>query len=70
MYEIEKYVEGMSVLDNAYDKIYDYEWLYDSYLEARKGKRYKPEIMRFTDDLEGGLIGIQNDLIWGTYKSC
>jgi len=68
MYEIEKYVDGMSVLDNVYDKIYDYDWLYDSYLEARKGKRYKNEVMRFTDDLEGGLIGIQNDLIWESYE--
>lgn len=68
MYELEKFTDGMSVLENVYEQIYDYDWLYDSYLEARKGKRYKNEILRFTDDLESGLIGIQNDLIWESYE--
>jgi len=66
-YEIEKYVEGMSVVDNVFDTICDYEDLYTSYLEARRGKRMRDDVMTFTDRLEENLISLQNDLIWGMY---
>ncbi len=68
MYEIEHYVNGMTVLDNIYDKLCEFEELYQSYLEARKGKRYRGEIMRFTDNLEENLMIIQNELIWEMYR--
>lgn len=61
-------VPGMAVLDNVYDDICQYEELYQSHLEARKGKRYRNDVMLFTDDLEGNLIQLQNELIWQTYK--
>lgn len=35
---------GMSVIDNIYDKICEYEELYQSYIEARKGKRYRDDV--------------------------
>lgn len=59
---------GMSVLDDVYDGICEYEELYNSHLEARKGKRYRDDVMKFTDRLEENLIEIQNELIWQTYK--
>lgn len=65
---ISETIEGMTVLDGAYDRICDYEELYNSYLEARKGKRYREDVLVFTDRLEENLIQIQNELIWQTYK--
>lgn len=60
--------QGMTVLDDVYDNICEYEWLYQSHLEARKGKRYRNDILVFTDNLEENLIQIQNELLWETYS--
>lgn len=54
---------------NLYPKIYDFENLYQSYLKARKGKRYQSDVLKFTANLEENLIGIQNELIWNQYQS-
>lgn len=54
-------------IDNIYPKIYDFENLYCAYMEARKCKRYRQEIMAFGQNLEENLITIQNELIWRTY---
>lgn len=59
---------GMEILDDVYDGICEYEELYNSHLEARKGKRYRDDVLVFTDRLEENLIEIQNELIWQTYK--
>lgn len=59
---------GMAILDDVYDGICEYEELYKSHLEARKGKRYRDDVLVFTDKLEENLIEIQNELIWQTYK--
>ncbi|WP_427340947.1 reverse transcriptase domain-containing protein [Caloranaerobacter sp. DY30410] len=53
---------------NLYEKIYDFENLYQAYLEARKNKRYRQDVLEFTANLEENLIQIQNELIWKTYK--
>jgi retron-type reverse transcriptase len=58
----------MKRISNLYSKIYDFENLYEAYLEARKGKRYRHDVMRFTANLEENLIQIQNELIYKTYK--
>ena len=34
----------INYLTDAYDRIYDYEELYNSYLEARKNKRYRDDV--------------------------
>lgn len=57
----------MKRIGNIYPKIYDFENLYLAYLEARKCKRYRQEVMTFTANLEENLIEIQNELIWRTY---
>ena len=54
-YQITPYSEGMSVLSDVYGKMCSYEDLEISYREARKGKRYRPEILNFSDTLETGL---------------
>lgn len=58
----------INCLENIYPRIYDYEELYNSYLEARKNKRYRDDVLKYTDDLESNLIELQNELIWQTYK--
>lgn len=54
---------------HLYERIYDFENLHQAYLRARKGKRHKPEVLSFERDLEGSLIQLQNELIWGQYKT-
>lgn len=58
----------MQTLNNIYHKIYEFEELYDAHLNARKRKRYRDDVMIFTDNLEENLIELQNELIWDTYK--
>lgn len=65
---ISETTEGMATLDDIYDRICEYEELYQSHLEARKGKRYRGDVLVFTDRLEENLIELQNELIWQTYK--
>lgn len=61
-------IPGMVTLDDIYDEICSYEGLHQSHLEARKGKRYRDDVLVFTDRLEENLIELQNELIWQTYK--
>lgn len=58
----------MKRLDNLYEKIIDYENLWNAYLEARKGKRFRGEILEFTHNVEEELITLQNELIHKTYR--
>lgn len=58
----------MKRVGNLYEQIYDFENLHQAYLEARKGKRYRDDVLKFTANLEENLIQIQNELIYGTYK--
>lgn len=53
---------------HIYEQIYDFENLYLAYLEARKGKRYRDEVLEFSANLEENLIEIQNELIWKMYE--
>jgi len=50
-------------------QIYDFAALERAYRRARAGKRTRPEVMRFERDLEGELIALQNELIWGEYRT-
>lgn len=59
----------MKTYDNLYPKIYDFESLYNGYLRARKGKRHHAEVLKFENNLEGELIQLQNELIWGEYRT-
>lgn len=55
-------------IKNIYQQIYDFENLHHAYLEARKNKRYRREVLAFSNNLEENLITIQNELIWKTYE--
>lgn len=58
----------METLRNIYPKIYDFENLYQAYLEARKNKRFREDVLRFSAHLEENLIQLQNELIYKTYS--
>lgn len=54
--------------NNIFPKIYDFELLHAAYLRARAGKRDRLEVQAFEVNLEGNLIQLQNELIWGQYQ--
>lgn len=53
---------------HVFEQMYDYETLYGGYLLARRGKRFKDQVLRYTSDLEENLIDAQNNLIWHSYE--
>jgi len=55
--------------NNLFPQIYDFAALHAAYLRARSGKRAHHEVQRFEQDLEGNLIALQNELIWGQYRT-
>ncbi len=52
----------------VFERVYDYRNLYEAYIKARKQKRYRGEVLQFSYALEENLIGLQNELVWKTYK--
>lgn len=55
-------------IKNVYDEICSFENLYKAYLNARKNKRFRDEVLEFTNNLEEYLIDIQKDLMNHTYE--
>lgn len=58
----------MKSIKNIYEKIYDFENLYEAWEQARKGKRYREDVLIFNRNLEEHLIEIQNELIYEMYE--
>ncbi len=56
-----------TTIKDIFPAIYDFENLYEAWENARKGKRYREEVLQFSYDLEANLIDIQNHIINGTY---
>ena len=59
---------SMKRIKNIYESIYSFDNLFEAYLSARKGKRFRQDVLRFTANLEENLIALQNELMWGTYN--
>ncbi|MBQ6024521.1 MAG: RNA-dependent DNA polymerase [Lachnospiraceae bacterium] len=55
-------------IENAWNEICSYQSLVKAHENARKGKRYRPEVLGFTARLEDYLIEIQEKMIDGTYE--
>lgn len=55
-------------INEVFDSICDFEELYAAYRDARKQKRYRRDVMEYTEKLEENLISTQNELLWETYK--
>jgi len=58
----------INTINNAWDDICSYPSLIKAHENARKGKRYRPEVLGFTSKLEDYLIEIQDKLKDGTYE--
>lgn len=54
---------------NLFPAIYDFASLHAAYRRARRGKRTRHEVRQFEVNLEGNLIELQNELIWGMYRT-
>lgn len=59
---------GLKKIKGIFPQIYDFENLFCAYKAAIKSKRYRPDVMEYTDKLEDNLIILQNELIWETYE--
>lgn len=59
----------MKSYSGLFEAVYPFDALHAAYRRARRGKRDRPEILRFERDLEGELIQLQNELIWGEYRT-
>lgn len=58
----------MKRVGQLFERIVDYENLFEAYLNARKGKRFRGEVLEFTNTVEEELIQLQNELIYETYQ--
>ena len=58
----------MKKIKGLFPKIYDFENLFYAYKAAIKCKRYRQDVMEYTDQLEDNLIILQNEFIWGLYE--
>lgn len=58
----------MQTIKNIFPLIYDFENLFNAYKKAIKCKRYRADVMEYTDRLEENLIELQNEFIWKTYS--
>jgi retron-type reverse transcriptase len=66
--QVEQKGKSVKTFKNLYPKIYDFETLYIAYCNAKRGKRYRDEVLIFTANLEENLITLQNELIHKTYE--
>lgn len=58
----------MKRLANLYPQITSFEFLYEAYRQARKGKRERKEVLEFTYSLEENLIQIEDELLCKAYR--
>ena len=54
--------------NNLYARIVDFDNLWQAYLSARKGKRYRREVAEFSVRLEENLLNIHNHLMWESWQ--
>lgn len=55
--------------DGLFERMVTFESLLLAHMRARKGKRQRPAVLRFEHELEGNIIQLQNELIWGSYRT-
>jgi len=53
---------------NLYPGICEFDNIHHAYIKARRLKRYKADVLRFSGRLEENLIDIHNHLTWKTYQ--
>lgn len=58
----------MKPIKGLWEQITAFEDLYAAYRSAVKGKRFRKEVLAFSDNLEASLFDLQRDLLQGTYE--
>ena len=58
----------MKTHTHLFEHVVTFDALHAAYLRARRGKRRAWPCRSFERDLEGNLIQLQNELIWGQYR--
>ncbi len=58
----------MKTFKSFFETICSFENLFDAYLKARKGKRYRNDVLEFSYNLEENLIELSKQLKNGTYE--
>lgn len=53
---------------SLYQEIINFDNLMQAYHAARKRKRYRPEVVRYTANLEENLINLHNHLVWQSWR--
>lgn len=57
-----------SVIEDAFDEICSFDSLMEAHRNARKGKRYRDDVLRFTSNLESNIINLSGQLSCGSYE--
>ncbi len=55
-------------LQNVYQEMTSFDWLERAYRNARKQKRYRDEVLAFSNDLDANLLRIQEQMRAGTFQ--
>ena len=58
----------MKTYNDLFRHVITFDALFKAYQKARRGKRKSWPCRYFEKDLEGNLIQLQNDIMWGSYK--
>lgn len=54
--------------NNLYSQVIDFDNVWQAYLAAREGKRYRREVAQFAVNLEENLLNIHNHLLWESWQ--
>ncbi|MDZ7804352.1 reverse transcriptase/maturase family protein [Thiohalophilus sp.] len=54
--------------NGLWDELISWDNLVQAYQDARRGKRYKPDVLRFHRHWEERLLNIHNHLVWGSWQ--
>lgn len=63
----ESMTRNINTVNNAWEVITEFEYLCDADHNARKGKRYRAEVLAFTAQFERNVFAIQAQMLGGTY---
>ena len=58
----------MTVIQDAWEVVTSFGWMLEANRNARKGKRYRVEVMKFAAKLEDNILLIQEKILDGSYE--
>lgn len=59
--------DNMKTINNIFHQVSSFENIHLAYLKARKDKRYKKDVLKFSFDLEENLLKLRKELIYDQY---